>query len=295
VTRRVMPVNGLRRAVAAHLPFGQVDLVHGLDVDLPVAGRAPLVTTIHDLAPFDAPWCMSRHRAFGERLITRGTIRRADVVIAVSAFTASRIHDLFSRDAVCIPLAVSSTFSPASPHAIAAVSKRYRLPPRFVLQVGTIEPRKDVALLAAACREVGVPLVLAGVANRKHPKPSGSVSLGYVPFRDLAPLYGAATIVTYISRYEGFGLPPLEAMACSAPVVCTDVASLKETVGDGARIVPRGDVTALGQVLRTLLCDNGERAELAAAGRRRAVRRQWIDVARETAKVYASLGACRLA
>jgi glycosyltransferase involved in cell wall biosynthesis len=284
------PTNGARRVLTAHVPFARVDLVHGLDVDLPLYSGVPLVTTIHDLAAFDAPWCMSHYRAYGERLITRSAVRRADVVIAVSDFTARRIRDLFSRDAVTIPLAASPAFRPADADAVADVVRRYALPSRFVLQVGTIEPRKDTHMLSAACRELGVPLVLAGTAPRNHASLPGSLQLGYVPSHDLPPLYGAATVVAYISRYEGFGLPPLEAMACGAPVVCTDVASLRDTVGDAALVVPPGDLPATVDALRRLLGDDTERTTLAVAGHRRALQRSWDNVAHETGLVYESLG-----
>lgn len=287
---RVRPVSaGARRAAAGLRGLGRVDLVHGLDVDLPLRPRAPCVATVHDLAVFDVPWAFPRRRAAGERLIVAQALSRADAVVAVSAFTAARVAERFRRRAVVVPLAAAPHLRPPSPESVAAVRARWGLPPRFVLQVGTLEPRKDVAGLAAACRHAGVPLVVAG-AGRGGAGASGAVGLGYVAAGDLAALYGAATVVAYWSTYEGFGLPPLEAMACGAPVVASRVGALPEVLADGAALVPAGDQDQLAATLVRLLADPDERATLAEAGRARAAGFSWAATAAATVEVYRSLG-----
>lgn len=167
---------------------------------------------------------------------------------------------------------------------------RYRLPERFVLHVGNIEPRKDVPTLSAACRMAGIPLVLTGTALWGHVAPAGTIGIGHVPRSDLPALYGAATVVGYAPRYEGFGLPPLEAMACGAPVVSTPVPAVTELAADGVELFRSGDTEGLAGMLGELLVDDARREELARRGKRLVGRLTWEDTARGTAEVYRSLG-----
>ncbi len=138
----------------------------------------------------------------------------------------------------------------------------YGLPPEFVLHVGNIEPRKDVPTLAAACREAGVPLVLAGGSIATVEVPAGARPLGYVDAARLPALYAAASAVAYVSRYEGFGLPPLEAMACGAAVVATRVGALPDLVDGAVEWVPAGDPGAQAAVIRSLVVDEEHRSAL---------------------------------
>ena len=279
---------GWRRAWDGFRSLGPSDLVHGLDVDLPLRARAPTVATVHDLSVFDVPWTMTRRRAAGERLLLRQAVGRADAIVAVSAFTAERLSERLHRDAQVIPLAPSPEMAPPSTSDVEAVRAKFDLPETFVLHVGTVEPRKDTPTLAAACVACGVPLVLAGAVRTAVPP--GTRALGYVDRGDLPGLFGAAAVVGYPSHYEGFGLPPLEAMACGAVVVATRTASLPEVLGDGAEIVPVGDVSALTSALRHLLNDDAQRSELKAAGLRRAASFSWEVTATSTLALYRSLG-----
>lgn len=291
VRARVHPVSaGARRALAGLRGLGPSSLVHGLDVDLPLRSSAPTVTTVHDLSVFDVPWAFSRHRAAGERLLVRRALRRADAIIGVSEFTARRVGDLFAREATVIPLAASPDMRPPASDAVDAIRKRYALPQRFVLHVGTIEPRKNVTMLAEACRAATVPLVLAGARLPGNRAPGAARALGYVPRSDLAPLYGAATIVAYPSLYEGFGLPPIEAMACGAVVLASRTASLPEVLGEAAAFAPARDVAGLAAALRDLLADRERRAHLATAAITHTRRYSWTATATATADVYRALG-----
>lgn len=285
--------DGVVRALHGLRSLDPADVVHGLDVDVPIRRRGPSVATVHDLAVFDVPWAFSRVRARGERALIRRSLRSVDAVVAVSDFTAERVAARFGRSAVVTPLAPSTDLGPAPGDQVERVRRRYRLPPRFVLHVGTVEPRKDVPTLDWACRQVGVPLVLAGAgAGSRALLTPGTVRLGYVPRADLAPLYRCATLVAYPSRYEGFGLPPLEAMACGAAVVASRVASLPEVLGDAAWLVPPGDGDRLVRAIRETLADGERRREMARAGIERAAGFTWTATASATAGVYRSLGAC---
>jgi glycosyltransferase involved in cell wall biosynthesis len=281
---------GTRRALLGLRVPDSVQLVHGLDATRPVGHHTPNVVSVHDLAVIDVPWAFSRRRVIGKRLQLRHAVRGADAVLAASSFTAERLRHHFRREAVVVPYAAPSDCVPASWKAVEALRRRYRLPERFVLHVGTVEPRKDVPALAAACRRVGVPLVLAGARWPGDRETPGARSLGFVPRRELNALYGAATLVAYPSRYEGFGLPPLEAMACGTPVIATATASLPEVLGDAAAFVPPSDVDALCGCVRTLVHDADARGALSRAGFERSRDFTWARTAALTGEVYRSLG-----
>jgi len=281
---------GLRRTIEGMRAVGQCDLVHGLDVDLPIRPGAPTVTTVHDLSLFDRPDAFGFARRVGKQITTRRAIRHADAVIAVSAFTAERVRARFGRDSHVVLEAPGPGFAPPPAAAVDAVRSRYSLPPQFVLHVGNLEPRKDVPTLARAAAEAELPLVLAGGHIVTVDAPAGALLLGQVAPHDLPALYAAATVVAYVSRYEGFGLPPIEAMACGATVMATRCGALPDVAGDGIEFVPAGDATAQARVLRDLVHDPARRAERARAGEAAAARLSWDATARATIAVYRSLG-----
>lgn len=287
VSPRIAPdTDGVRRALRGKARVGDAVLFHSLDADLPTCGPAMTVSTVHDLSVFDTPWAFSRFRALGERILLNDALRRADVILTVSDFTAQRIADRFGRECTVTPLAPASWARPPEPAAVEAVRRRYDLPRRFVLQVGTVEPRKQPHLVAEAARQLGVPCVLAGQGSTGPNAPQSAVGLGFVPTEDLPGLYAAATAVAYASVYEGFGLPPVEAMACGGAVVTSAVGALPDVVGDGAILVPAARLTDWVAALRQVLDDTDTRTHL----RRRAVEvagvLSWSATAEKTLRAY---------
>lgn len=280
--------SGAARALLGALPVPASDVFHSLDVDLPLwlPRSTTAVCTVHDLSVFDTPWAHSRVRGAGERRLVAHALRRADVVLAVSAFTADRIRARFGREAIVTPLAPAAWARPADDADIARVRARYDLPEKFVLQVGTVEPRKAVDVVAQACAIAGVPCVLAGAGSQGPDAPAGALGLGYVDLADLPALYGAATVTAYASRYEGFGLPPLEAMACGGAVVTSAVADLADLAADGAVVLDSLDPADWAKAIAELVSDDAQRAQLRASATVTAATLTWAATAEATTSAY---------
>ena len=254
--------HGVRRATVSAAGFGSADLTHGLDVDLPLRRPGPTVSTVHDMAIVDTPWAFPRYRVAGERVLLRLALRRADAVIAVSAFTADRVKALVGRDAVVIHSAPGPAMVPPSPDDVAGVRSRYRLPDRFVLHVGNIEPRKDIATLAgrsfgraAPGADRAQPLGASGPGRHGRDRACAS--------EDLPGLYGAATVVATPPATRG-SASAIEAMAWGRRGLDPGPAVV-EVAGDGAATFLPGDVEGLAAILIRLLADEACRSELAEA------------------------------
>ena len=292
--------------------FRGVDLYHATEHLLP-AMRAPSVFTLHDAAYLHFPqYHLPRNRLF-LRLMMPRFLARTEAVIAVSAFTgrdAAQIYRVPAHKLHIVPEGVEPRFRPLPESAKAEVRARYRLPERFILFVGTIEPRKNLLVLleayAALRRQAelaDVGLVIAGGKGWLYSEfferlralgLDDSVTLtGYLPDADLPALLNCAEVFAFPSVFEGFGLPPLEAMACGVPVVCSNAASLPEVVGEAGPLLPPGDIAAWVAALARVLSDAGWRANLQTLGLAQARRFTWEAAARQTVAVYESVLAKR--
>ena len=292
VTAIERPVsNGVVRTLLGVAPESGSDVFHGLDVDLPLLTRAVTVATVHDTSVIDMPSASSWFRAKGEQRLVRQTLRTADVLLAVSEFTAERIMAISGRQATVVELAPASWARPPAEEDIVAVREKYGLPTRFVLQVGTVEPRKNVDLVAEVAQSIDLPCVLAGAGSTGPNAPRSAVGLGYVDTADLPALYAAATVTAYASKYEGYGLPPVEAMACGGAVVASAVGALPQVVGNGAVLVGPDRVQEWAQAMRPLAFDTDARAALVSAALTVAAQLTWRRTAERTVRAYRDAGA----
>jgi glycosyltransferase involved in cell wall biosynthesis len=259
---------------------------------------------IHDLSFIRHPHLLRPANRFYLRTITRLSARRARRVIVNSHATHREVETLLGVPTERIDvtlLGVSPTYRPLPDNKVDAFRRANDLPERFILYVGTLEPRKNIPTLLrafAALPQKDVGLVLVGGRGwLYHAVESTIEELGLYPriirpgyvADDLLPLwYNAATVFAYPSLYEGFGMPLLEAMACGTPVVAADSTSLPEAVGrDGAgMLAPPQDVAAWTQALNTLLDDDEHRRDLSAQGSERAATFTWAETARHTVASY---------
>ena len=279
-----------------------VDLLHGPAFVGPLFSACPQVITIHDLSFLRYPQNFRAGNRLYLRTLTRLSVRRARRLIAVSESTGQdlmRYYGLPPSRIEVVPNGVDDRFRPWSEAEIADFRAKKGLPERFLLFVGTLEPRKNVAGLiqAYACLpQPRPPLMLVGGKGWLYDEIFARVEalnlsdevhfVGYVAAEDLPGWYNAALIFVYPSLYEGFGLPPLEAMACGAPVIAADTSSLPEVVGEAGLLVDPLDVEALAAAMNRLLTDRTLRDALRAAGPERAAAFSWQETARRTAAVY---------
>jgi glycosyltransferase involved in cell wall biosynthesis len=258
----------------------------------------PAVVTAHDMAIYRHPEWFPGGQSLSVRLIVPRSMRRAGAVLAVSRHTAVDVGELFGVPVErlhVVPEGVGPQFRPLPREELTAVGRRYDLPDRFVLFVSTIEPRKNLETLLDAWSGLKdrPPLVVAGGWGWRHEEvqrrldlaPEGVRLLGPVRPGELPALYNLATCLAHPAWYEGFGLTPLEAMACGTPVVVSDASSLPEVVGDAGLLVPPGHTRGWREALDTLLEDGALRTRLSEAGLRRASRFTWQKAAAATWQV----------
>ncbi len=268
--------------------------------------RGPTVTTVHDLSWIRFPEAHPVERVRAMNRYFEPVLRRSTLLLTDSDFVKREVMEVFSVPAsqiITVPLGVSPLFHPRSADQTRAVLQANGLVHgEYVLAVGTLEPRKNLtsALRAHAALPEAVqqrfPLVLAGLkgwhtdALEKEMAPrvaSGRVRLtGYLSRDDLACVIAGACTLVYPSIYEGFGLPPLEAMACGVPTVVSNRASLPEVVGDTGRLVEPDDVDALREAMLEMATAPDVRDQLGAAALARSRRFTWDACMDQTMAAY---------
>ena len=299
--------------VPAALRRLRVDVFHGMDhVGIPLVGRScKYVVTVHDVIPLILPETFTpRHRLVVRMALAR-VRRKADRVLvpsrAVKRDVVQRVGYPEGR-VVVTPEGCEPRFRPVrSERILRDVAARYGLPPRYVLAVGTLEPRKNLTtLLEAFARlrrdgevEADLRLVLAGARGWLDEPIFATVRslglekavrfTGFVDDDDLPAVYSGAALFVFPSLHEGFGLPLLEAMACGVPVVTSNISSMPEVAGDAAVLVNPRDADGLAAAIARLLRDEGLRDRLREAGIARARQFSWEATARRTLDAYAAV------
>ncbi len=279
---------------------GGVEVFHSPDFALAPVLRARTVLTVHDLGFEIRPECaVPSLRRFLRRVVPRSA-HRADRVLADSRATADDLIRLYGVPAERIEVVYSAAderFRPIAPEEAERLIADLAIPRPFILSVGTLEPRKNLARLIDAFSSLDLPhhLVIVGargwlfdetIAKLGHPR---IVAPAWVDDEQLIGLYNLAELFVYPSLYEGFGLPPLEAMACGTAVAVSKTSSLPEVVGSAALTFDPEDVGEIAAALQTLATDPKLRAELVAAGMEQASRFTWQDSALKLRGIYEEL------
>lgn len=279
------------------------DLTHELAFAAPLIMPCPFVVTVYDLSFIRYPERLPRVRRWYLRLFTGLSCRRARRVIAISESTAADLVSLLRIPRSKIDLAipgVEAHFKPIPRDQVEAWRAAQGLPPRFLLFVGTLEPRKNLEMLVRAYgalpESARIPLVLAGgrgwmnegldQAIRDHRLEKWVIQPGFVADSDLVWWYNAAETMVYPSVFEGWGMPVTEAMACGKPALVSDVSSLPEAVGETGMRLPPHDQNSWTEGLRRALEDQHWRLEQGEKARERAASFTWTRTAQQTASVY---------
>jgi len=287
----------VRNRCAAHA----CDLYHETGF-VPVAMQStPVVYTLYDLSLMRYREEHPRERVWFFNLFFKRRLPYAAHIITISEFMRTEIiNELQIRPerVTAIPLASDSAFFPRQPVDVAKMLDVRRLPKEYILFVGTLEPRKNLALLIKALTLTNskIPLILAGWQGwgdktwRQELSARGLDKrvfiTGYVDEETLACLYSGALAFVYPSFYEGFGLPVLEAMACGCPVVCSRAASLPEVAGNAALLIDPANPADLARALERLLGDEQMRRDLRAQGAQRARAFTWEKTALQTREIF---------
>ena len=299
--RRFWFIIGLPLYIQRH----SIALYHGTNYEVPWWNACPTILTIHDLSLLLHP---ETHES---RLVRRARhrlplmARWATKIITATEFVKREVSEHLKIDPAKIevtPYAPRSNFRPLERSDTEQTRARLGVEDVFILFVGTIEPRKNLITLLRAFAEVlrntdlSPQLVIAGQQGWLMQETTNYIQsegiserikfTGYITDEDLRALYASCTVCVYPSLYEGFGLPPLEAMACGAPVIASDVPSLTETIGKAALLVPPTDVQKLAHGLVEMLSDEGKRDYFSRAGLKRASQFTWERTAQLTLEVY---------
>ncbi len=283
----------------------QVELLHSPHYTRPIRLPCASVVTFHDMTFFLYPHLHTRVKRLFFPGMIRISARRADALIAVSEQTrldAIRILHLSQEKITTIPLGIHPDFHPIQDQTtLQACREKYRLPQTFILYVGLVEPRKNLPVLLKAYhlllqKQSPPPLVIAGRMGwgaqevLQHVKQLGLqdkvIFTGYVDAADLPLVYNLAQLFVYPSRYEGFGFPPLEAMACGTPTITSAVSAMPDHVGQAAVLVQPDNPQALHTAMLDLLTQPDYRKRLSQAGPQQVAKFTWAETARQTRVLY---------
>ncbi len=283
----------------------ELDLLHSPHYTMPLSLSIPVVVTFHDMIFFIHPEKHTLPKRYFFPWMIRQSSRRAKRILTDSENTrqdAIRLLNIAPEKISTVHLGYQDNFREIKDQdLLKAIRSKYHLPEKFIFYAGAIEPRKNVPLLLTVFEKLAQQnfphhLVLAGGLGWQYEDVLEQIDtmpirdrihrVGHVPYTDLPAFYNLAEIFVYPSVYEGFGLPPLEGMACGTPVITSNISSMPEFVGDAGILVPPNDEVALYQAIRQVLEDETIRQRLVIAGPRRAANFTWKHTAEKTLKIY---------
>lgn len=279
-------------ALAADLVRVKPDAFHATSFSLPLFWDGRLVATLHDANHLALADQYTPAQALYYRVVVGPRAKRATALVTVSEFSREELAKhlkLSPYKLQVIHNGVDPRFQPATASEATAFRERHELPSRYVAAVGNAKRFKNLALLKQFAAELPVPVVLLagkGAVAHELGLHENVLDLEELPEAEMPLFYGAAAALLLPSKYEGFGLPALEAMASGCPVLAADATALPEVVGGAALRLPPDDAAAWRETTLRVLRDDVLRTELVELGRERAARFTWDDCARRTLAVY---------
>jgi glycosyltransferase involved in cell wall biosynthesis len=298
------PVFSVQEQISGVCKFRGLDVLHVPNFNIPLMFKGKMVTTIHDLIyllfPESLPSVLAGWYA---RFMMGSVLRRSDSVIAVSSHTAGDLvksfGDQYSNKIKVIHEATSGEFSHVHEEKTKEdVKRRWGLPDKFILYVGSVKPHKNVSTLIKVFEKIkarGLPyqLVICGRWDKKEDYLKAKIhenGIKYIgdemPTEDLVVLYQMADVLVHLSLYEGFGLTVLEAMSCGTPVVTSNTSSIPEVAGLAAAVVPPKDVEQITDAVCNILTDESLRLKMIEAGYENIKRFSWEKTAASTLNIY---------
>lgn len=280
----------------------QIDILHGMAFVTPVASCLPTIVTVFDLSFVHYPHTFPTPQRLYLQTQTARSCRQAAHVITISAASRQDVIELYALDpqrvSVIYP-GVDPRFAPALPEAVADFRVRHQLPKRFILHLGTLQPRKNIPVLLQALAALGEnapPLMLVGGKGWMYAEIFALAEqlglsdrvrfVGFAEAGELPLWYNAASVVVVPSLYEGFGMPLVEAQACGTPVIAADISALPEAVGAAGLLFPPNAAQALAERLLRVLENSDQAATMRQRGLEHARRFSWEKAGQQLAEVY---------
>ncbi len=307
MSNRLLRLGWEQTLLPRHISKYKLNIFHSPHYTVPLKCRVPVVTTFHDMTFFSHPEVHEKSKViFFQRMIPIAA-QRADAIIAVSESTKKDVVNFLNLpkdkvDVIYEGVDVNFYRPISKDQKVDLIRERYGLEKDFLLFVGTLEPRKNIEGVIKAFLQVTKKtkkqynLVVGGTKGwhyksifelvQKMNLHREVIFTGYVPEEDLPYLFNAASVFVYPSFYEGFGIPPLEAMACGTPLVTSNISSLPEVVADAGLLVDPFSTDEIADAIIRVLTDQNLCSELARKGRKRAQLFSWEKAAKETLAVY---------
>ncbi|MBI5467697.1 MAG: glycosyltransferase family 4 protein [Deltaproteobacteria bacterium] len=304
-TRVIIPVYSIKEQVLLPMEMNRSgpDLLHYPSFNMPLVNSKPVIATIHDLIYYlNRDACPNLAAYLYARFMFKKAVKIARKIITVSEFTKSELLEHLGvgpEKVTVIHNGVSSLYRPIAIERQAAVLSKYGIRGGYIFYAGNHQPRKNLMRLVqafSALKNKDHQLVLTGKIDPRRADLYNAVNekglegrvlfIGAVPENDLPALYSGATVFAFPSLSEGFGLPPLESMACGTPVVSSNATSLPEVVGDAGVLVDPADIASIKDGIEKVLASPALRSELKEKGLMRVKKFSWQTAAEKTLKVY---------